>query len=99
MLRHKTCHTVCLAIKSMVLVCRLRDAHDQELEGLGRKLTEAEREAAAANVSLSSVHCNDTAAENSGAVSPGTGYMHSCLRIVIFHLVKHIMQSHSDKCA
>ena len=29
-----------------------RDAHDQELEGLGRKLTEAEREAAAANVSL-----------------------------------------------
>ncbi len=27
-----------------------RDAHDQEVEGLERKLTEAEREAAAANV-------------------------------------------------
>ena len=27
-----------------------RDAHDQEVEALGRKLTEAEREAAAANV-------------------------------------------------
>ena len=27
-----------------------RDVHDQEVETLGRKLTEAEREAAAANV-------------------------------------------------
>lgn len=30
-----------------------RDAHGQEVEGLERKLTEAEREAAAANVSFS----------------------------------------------
>lgn len=30
-----------------------RDVHDQEVETLGRKLTEAEREAAAANVCFS----------------------------------------------
>lgn len=32
-----------------------RDAYDQEVEGLERKLTEAEREAAAANVSSTQV--------------------------------------------
>ena len=75
-----------------------RDAHDQELEGLGRKLTEAEREAAAANVSPTQVYCNDIAAEHSGAISLGTAYMHLCLLSINLHLVKHLMQSHSDKC-
>ena len=40
-----------------------RDAHDQEVEGLERKLTEAEREAAAANISLDKMFVGPSVSE------------------------------------